>query len=293
MNDRSSQIITGPEHPALLLDTGNTSTVVGYAERGSLQFTFRIPTHAAHEEAAGGRAADGTPEASAGSHARASLYAALIREGLVAHGVHPETIRSAAITSVVPAVTVLLTEALRRLCGVAPLIVTCRTDLGLTLDVDRPETVGTDLLVGAHAATRLYGAPVIVIDMGTATTFAAVDGACHYLGHCILPGIGISLRAMLDRTAQLPEISLTAPRQVIGKNTTDAMNSGILHGNAALIDGMIDRIERECGTPMTAVATGGLADLVIPLCRRRIIYDEQLLLKGLLSVLGPAADRAR
>lgn len=278
----SSNNITGPDYPALLLDIGNTSTVVGYAEGGTIRFTFRIPTHAPDTYKNDG--------ISLISRRKSSVYSSLIRQQLARHRISPETIRAAALASVVPAVTERITEALQDLIGITPLIVSCHTDTGLVLDVDRPETVGTDLIVGAYAAACLYGTPVIIVDMGTATTFAAVSNDRHYLGHCILPGIGISLQAMLDKTAQLPDITLTEPHHVLGKNTPDAMNNGILYSSAAMIDGMIERISRECGfdTSVTITATGGLSCMVVPLCSHTIIHDECLILKGLLSLLANA-----
>lgn len=279
MYTTSSDNITGPDYPALLIDIGNTSTVVGYAESGSIRFTFRIPTHASDTYKNDG--------VSLISRRKSSVYSSLIRQQLARHRIDPETIRAAALASVVPAVTERITEALQDLTGITPLIVSCHTGTGLVLDVDQPETVGTDLIVGAYAAARLYGTPVIIVDMGTATTFAAVDDNRHYLGHCILPGIGISLQAMLNKTAQLPDIALTEPHHVLGKNTSDAMNNGILHSSAAMIDGMIGRISRECGfdTPVTVTATGGLSCMVVPLCSHTIIHDDCLILKGLFSLL--------
>ena len=126
-----------------------------------------------------------------------------------------------------------------------------------------------------------YEAPLILIDLGTATTVEVVTQPRTYLGGVIYPGVKLSLDALTSRAAQLPGISLDKPRQVIGKNTVDCMRSGMMYGTAAMLDGVIERIEEELGYTCTLVATGGLAQFVIPLCKREIILEKDLLLKGL------------
>ena len=117
--------------------------------------------------------------------------------------------------------------------------------------------------------------------MGMATNITAIDKDGVYSGGCICPGLKISLEALTGRTAQLPGISLDEPQRAIGKNTRDAMRSGIMFGAAAMLDGLLDRMEQELGTPATVVATGGISKFVVPLCRRKLIYDRTLMLKGL------------
>ena len=153
---------------------------------------------------------------------------------------------------------------------------------GLNILMDNPKTVGSDMIVDAVAAIREHPCPIIIIDMGTATTLSVVDKNGCYIGGVILPGLRLSLDTLSSKTAQLPSISLDIPSKVIGKNTIDCMRSGIMYGNASMIDGIIDRMEEELGQPATLVATGGLSRFVTPLCRHSIIYDEALLLKGLL-----------
>ena len=138
------------------------------------------------------------------------------------------------------------------------------------------------MIVDAVAAIREYPAPLIIIDMGTATTMSVVDQAGNYIGGVILPGVRVSLDSLSGKTAQLPFISLEIPSRVIGKNTIDCMRAGIMYGNAATLDGIIDRMEEELGSKTTVIATGGLAKFITPLCRHEIIYDDALLLKGLL-----------
>ena len=152
---------------------------------------------------------------------------------------------------------------------------------GLNIRMDNPSEVGSDLIVAAVAAIAEYGAPLLLVDMGTATTITAIDESGAFVGGCICPGVKISMEALTGRTAQLPGISLDEPRCAIGKNTRDSMRSGIMLGAASMLDGLLDRMEAELGTKVTVVATGGISKFVLPLCRRKMIYDRSLMLKGL------------
>ena len=246
----------------LLIDIGNTSIVVGGTQQGKLFFRDRIPTH--------------------GEDLRCAL-SALLDKNIAA----PERITGAALTSVVPEATEKILKALEENGISDPFVINCRTETGLTLKVDRPETVGPDMIVGAAAAVREYGAPLILIDMGTATTFSYIDPAFNYQGHIILPGIQVSLNALLEKTAQLPPVELEVPPHIIGKNTADAMRSGMLFGSAAMVDGILDRIMDSYALTqenVTIVATGGLSSIVIPLCSHRILVEEDLLLEGLYAL---------
>ena len=157
--------------------------------------------------------------------------------------------------------------------------------------MDNPAQVGSDLIVGAVAGIAEYSLPLVLIDMGTATTICVIDSKKNYIGGMILPGLRVSLDSLTSRTSQLPRISLDPPKRLIGKNTIECMKSGILYGNASCLDGMIDRIEEDLGEPVTVVATGGLAQKIIPLCRHSIIPDDELLLKGLLLIYEKNTDR--
>ena len=152
---------------------------------------------------------------------------------------------------------------------------------GLNILMDNPGQLGSDLVVNAVAGLHYYGAPIIMIDMGTATTISVVDDRKNYIGGMILPGVKVSLESLVNRTSQLPRISLDAPRKVIGKNTIECMKSGIVMGQAACLDGMIERIFDELGYEAPVVATGGLSGSIVPYCKRKIIYDNELTLKGL------------
>ena len=148
--------------------------------------------------------------------------------------------------------------------------------------MDNPKTVGSDLIVAAVAAVDRYEGPIIIVDMGTATTITVVDRAGSYIGGVILPGVNVALNSLVSNTAQLPRINLDIPKRVIGKNTIECMRNGIMYGNAATIDGIIDRMEAELGEKATLIATGGMARFITPLCNHKIIYDPDLLIRGLL-----------
>jgi type III pantothenate kinase len=146
---------------------------------------------------------------------------------------------------------------------------------------DHPASLGSDLVVDAVAATEEYSGMIAIFDMGTATTCSVVDEKRSYLGTLIMPGIKISQDALTERTSQLPYICFEKPKHMIGKNTIESMQSGLIYGNAAMVDGLIERLEAEVGGEMTVVATGGIAGIIVPFCRKKIIYEPDLLLKGL------------
>ena len=152
---------------------------------------------------------------------------------------------------------------------------------GLNILMDNPAQLGSDLVANAVAGIHEYPVPLIIIDMGTATTISIVDKNKNYIGGMIMPGIRVSSDTLTQRTSQLPKISLEPPKKLIGTNTIDCMKSGIVHGNAACIDGMVSRIQKDLGQKATVVATGGLAKTIVPLCEAEIILDDALLLKGL------------
>ena len=190
-------------------------------------------------------------------------------------------IDGAIISSVVPPLTTILQTAVNKIIGKVPMVVGPGIKTGLNILMDNPKAMGADLIVDSVAGINEYGAPLIIIDMGTATTVSVIDKDKNYIGGMIIPGLRVSLESLVSRTSQLPRIGLEAPAKTIGKNTVDCMKSGILFGNASMIDGLIDRIREEIGCEAKAVATGGLAKTVIPLCKHDIIADDELLLKGL------------
>ena len=192
-----------------------------------------------------------------------------------------KSIEGTIISSVVPPVLNSFRTAIIKLTGKKPLVVGPGIKTGINILLDNPAMAGGDLIVGAVAALAEYQPPLLLIDMGTATTITAIDARGNFLGGCVCPGVKISAEALSGKTAQLPAVSLEAPKRAIGRNTVDCMQSGLMMGHAAMVDGMLDRMEAELGGQANVVATGGIARFVIPMCRRKIVYDKDLLLKGL------------
>ena len=177
------------------------------------------------------------------------------------------------ISSVVPDLTDLVREGMAVLTGVKPLVVGQGIKTGIRIATDHPASLGSDLVVDAVAAAEEYPGPAAVFDLGTATTCSVIDRKRAYLGTLIMPGIGISQEALSERAAQLPHIRFERPKHLIGKNTVESMQSGLVYGNAAMIDGLIERIEEELHEKVTAIATGGAAKRIVPHCRREIVCD--------------------
>jgi len=194
-------------------------------------------------------------------------------------------IDAAIIATVVPASLFSLRFMCRRYFKCQPLIVgTPDVDLGLDVRVDRPEEVGADRLVNAVAAQQDYGGPLIVVDFGTATTFDVVDRDGGYLGGVIAPGVNLALGSLHSASAQLPQVAIGRPDRVIGKNTVQAMRSGIFWGYVSMIEGMVERIRKEYGADMDVIATGGLAALFAECTPVIKASDPDLTLKGLLAI---------
>ncbi|MDD4189653.1 MAG: type III pantothenate kinase, partial [Eubacteriales bacterium] len=195
----------------------------------------------------------------------------------------PSSFEGAIISSVIPE-TDALSDAVEKITEKKPIIVSPGIKTGLNIRIDNPAQLGSDLVVAAVAALAEYRTPIIIVDMGTATTFSVIDRKRNFLGGTIHAGVMISLNALTSNTAQLQQVELIKPANVIGTNTVDSLKSGLLYGNAALVDGMIERIEAELGEKTTVIATGGHAEYIVPYCNHSIKYDEGLLLKGLLLI---------
>ena len=244
----------------LAIDIGNTNIVLGCADGDKILFRERLAT----------------------VQRETSLeYAVKIKAALDINDIKRDDITGAIISSVVPSVTFTVKTAVEKLVDGRIMVVGPGIKTGLSIQIDNPAQLGSDRVADAVAAIHEYPCPLIIIDMGTATTITAIDKTGTYVGGCISPGPKISAEALSARTAQLPAISLESPKKAIGKNTIDAMRSGVMLGSACMVDGMIDRMEEELGGGVTVVATGGIARFVLPMCRRRIEYDRDLLLKGL------------
>ncbi|MGN1318285.1 MAG: type III pantothenate kinase [Lachnospirales bacterium] len=244
----------------LTVDIGNTNIVFGGITKGKLNFMARVATNKIKTE---------------------DEYGAEIMSILKLHNVDISDIEGGIIASVVPPVLVAIKRAVKLVIGKEPLVVGPGVKTGLNILMDNPAAVGTDKIVAAVAALQEFKPPIIIVDMGTATTICAVDKNKNYIGGCIMPGVNISLDALCRRTAQLPYISLEEPKSAIAKNTIDSMRSGIIYGNADMIDGYVERMEKEIGEKCNVVVTGGLGKYITKHCKRKYCYSEDLLLKGL------------
>ncbi len=247
----------------LAIDIGNTNIVIGCFHNDKIKFTERLWTNQKSTELE---------------------YAIRFKNVLEIYGISPESISGGIISSVVPSLTNIIRSAMKKLINADIMTVGPGVKTGLNILIDNPARLGSDLVVDAVAGINEYPAPLAIFDLGTATTISVIDKNKNYIGGVIIPGIEVSLNSLVGGTSQLPKISLDAPKKVIGTNTVDCMKSGILHFTAAGIDGMIGKIEAEIGEKVTAVATGGLAPIVVPLCGRDIILDDELLLKGLMII---------
>ena len=173
-------------------------------------------------------------------------------------------------------------QAINDLTGLTPHFFSIADAEGhLTISIESPTQLGKDRLADALGAVTCYGAPAIVIDFGTATTFGVIDSERRFLGGLIIPGVKTSLNALSQRASQLPAINIEKPTHLIGRNTLECMQSGILNGTAAMIDGLLDRLLPTLTSPVHIIATGGMAKDIVPQCHHQIIHDKYLLLKGL------------
>ncbi len=245
----------------LAVDIGNTNIVFGCVnDKDEIVVSERISTN---------------------HSTTAAEYAVLIKNILEMNNFSCNDIDDAIMSSVVPSVTNTVKEAIHKFFGVDIMIAGPGVKTGLNILIDNPRQLGSDQAVDAVAAINSYPVPLIIIDMGTATTVSVVDSNKNYLGGLIMTGMRVATDALIQRTAQLPKIDFELPPSIIGTNTIDCMKNGALYSNACALDGIIERIEEQLGEKCTAVATGGLAEIVVPLCRKKINLDKDLLVKGL------------
>lgn len=247
----------------LAVDIGNSNIVIGGVEGEQTLFEARIrtePTKTSDE------------------------YCVDLKILMDVHHVDPERVEGSIIASVVPQVLNSLKTAIRKLTGKDSLVVGPGLRTGLNIAIENPAQTGADLVVASVGALREHKPPLIVIDMNTATTMMVLDQNGALVGGSISPGVKISLDALTERTALLPGLQLDRPKNPIGRNTNDAMRSGIMLGAASMLDGMVERMEAELGYPCSVIVTGGIAKFVVPLCRRAMIYDKDLLIKGLVAL---------
>ena len=247
----------------LTVDIGNSNIVLGGIDGDTICFEARLRTDATKTS---------------------DEYCIDLKMILEVYDISKSDVEGAIIAAVVPQVLNSMKTAIKKLTGKIALVVGPGLKTGLNIQVENPAQTGADLVVGCAAALREHKAPMIIVDMGTATTMTVVDRSGAMIGGCIMPGVKISMDALTERTALLPGLQLDQPKKAIGRNTIDCMRSGIMMGAACMIDGMIDRMEAELGYETTVIATGGIAKFVLPMCRKEIIYDKDLLIKGLAAL---------
>ena len=244
----------------LAIDIGNTNIVLGCVDDEKTYFIERLSTIKTKMELE---------------------YAIDIKMVLDIHGIDPAQLEGVIVGSVVPQITNIVKEAAEKILKKKTLVVGPGVKTGLNILMDNPAQLGSDLVADAVAGIAEYEPPLLIFDLGTATTVSVVDAKKNYIGGMIYPGVNVSLNALTANASQLQGIGLEPPKRMIGKNTIECMKSGVLYSSAASLDGIIDRMEAELGQPVTAIATGGLAKKIVPYCKRKIILDDDLLLKGL------------
>lgn len=244
----------------LTIDVGNTNVVFGCVEDGNIISRCRMATN---------------------TNDLANDYALKMRQCFEFDGIDYTKFDGAILSSVVPQLNTAIKSAVKMLTGLNCIVVGAGIKTGMNVKIDDPGTVAGDLITGAVAAAALYPLPLLVVDMGTATTIVAIDGDGAYIGGAIVPGVNLSYSALASGTSLLPNIAIEAPARCISANTVDCMKSGAVYGTAAMIDGMISRMESELGAGATVVATGGIAGCIVPYCKHKIEYEPDLLLKGL------------
>lgn len=247
----------------LTMDIGNTNINIGLFDGDALTTSVRLATERQKTD---------------------DQYAMDFTNIFVMHKVDFNEISGVVISSVVPEITEAVTNAIKKLTGKDALILSPGVKTGLNILIDNPAQLGADLAAGAVGAVTHYPLPAFIIDLGTATKICAVDKNKGFRGCMIAPGVQISLKALTDTSSLLPTISLEPPKKACGTNTIESMQSGVVLGTAAMIDGILDKFAEELGEPATIVATGGLSYFISPVCKRDITYDRHLILKGLKAI---------
>lgn len=245
----------------LAFDIGNTNIVIGILEGTKILNSARIATDKKKTEID---------------------FVIQFQQMLEIFKVNKDAIEGSIVSSVVPEVTNQVITAIKMMLNDKKLVVVGPgIKTGLSIKIENPQSLGADRVCDGVCVIEEYKVPAIIIDMGTATTISVIDKNKNHIGGMIIPGIKTSLDSLSQNASQLPYISLDEPKALIGKNTIDCMKSGIIYGNVSLIDGLIDRIKAELNEDFVVIATGGLANLIIKHSRHDIIYDKELLLKGL------------
>lgn len=256
----------------LTVDMGNTNITMGAFENDELKFTARLSTIR-------GKTVD--------------QYALEFNQVFKLNKVKASDFSGSILSSVVPELTDVISQTMQNLIGTPAMIVGPGIKTGVNILIDNPAQLGADLLVGAVAAIEKYPLPCLVVDLGTASKISVIGKDNSYQGGMIAPGVGVSLGALSSSASQLPVVSLCAPKKAVGKNTIDCMQSGIVFGNAAMVDGMVQRFKEELGEVASVVATGGYSNSIIRHCKEDIIHDDALLLYGLKAIYNKNKDRTQ
>ena len=247
----------------LTVDVGNANVVIGVVKNEKILFDAKLRTDITKTS---------------------DEYCIDLKMLMEVYKIQPEQIQGAIVASVVPQVLNSMQSAVRKLTGKTPLVVGPGLKTGLNIQIENPAQTGADLVASAVAALQEHEAPLIIVDMSSTTTMSVLDKNGTLIGGSIGPGVKMSLDALTDRTALLPGLQLDQPKKVIGRNTIDCMRSGVMLGAACMVDGMVERMEQELGYRTTVIATGSIARFIVPMCRREIIYDKDLLVKGLAAL---------
>lgn len=247
----------------LTVDVGNTNVKLGIYDGDELKFKLKFSTDVSKTS---------------------DEFAVELYTFFQIYNIDVKSIDASIISSVVPNITYPLRTAISTVTGVRSIVLGPGVKTGLDIKIEHPETLGADIVAGCVGACEKYGGPFIIVFMGTATAIVYVDENNTYHGGAIAPGVAISLEALTNKGALLSSVELKAPKKAISSNTTDCIRSGIMFGNACMLDGMIDKFYEELGKECKIVATGGLANLVTKNCRHEIIVDENIILDGLLSI---------
>ena len=244
----------------LVADIGNTNMEIGFFDGDRFVTSERLSTN----------------------HEKTDMEFAMdISFILQLSGIDSEQIDGAIVSSVVPPVNHRFQSAVKKAVGRKPLLVEPGIKTGLKIKIDDPAQLGADMDVASVGAIEKYGSPLIIIDMGTATTYSYIDSTEAFCGAAIMPGVNTSLESLIAHASLLPKIDFVAPKHVIMKNTIGSMQSGLIYGEAARIDGMIKKIREDVRTDARVIATGGLAPVILPHVDSEVTLDNELVMEGL------------
>lgn len=244
----------------LTADVGNTNIKFGIFDGNELKFKLRVSTDTSKTS---------------------DEFAVELFSFFQIYNINANSVNGSVISSVVPKITENLKTAIETVTGVKSMILGPGLKNGLDIKIDRPETLGADIVAGCVGVCQKYGGPFVMIFMGTATVIVYVNEKNIYCGGAIAPGVGISLDALTSHGALLPAVDLKAPKKVISSNTSDCIRSGIMYGTACMLDGMIDNFYKDANCNCKVIATGGLAPMMTKNCNHDIIVDENIILEGL------------